>query len=61
MNKLDDFIDIFGLNVGKDEVREDKNGNKYKLFEEMEKKVADYLPLLEEVMDEFYLNLDLDK
>ena len=26
-----------------------------------EKKVADYLPLLQEVMDEFYLNLDLDK
>ena len=36
MNKLDDFIDIFGLNVGKDEVREDKNGNKYKLYNEME-------------------------
>ena len=36
MNKLDDFIDIFGLNVGKDEVREDKNGNKYKLYDEME-------------------------
>ena len=36
MNKLDDFIDIFGLNVGKDEVREDKNGNKYKLCNEME-------------------------
>ena len=26
-----------------------------------EKKVSDYLPLLEEIMDEFYLNLDLDK
>lgn len=36
MNKLDDFIDIFGLNIGKDEVREDKNRNKYKLCNEME-------------------------
>ena len=36
MNKLDDFIDIFGLNVGKEEVRKDKNGNKYKLYDEME-------------------------
>ena len=26
-----------------------------------EKKTADYLPLLEEIMEEFYLNLDLDK
>ena len=26
-----------------------------------EKKTADYLPLLEQIMDEFYLNLDLDK
>ena len=26
-----------------------------------EKKTADYLPQLEEIMEEFYLNLDLDK
>ena len=34
MNKLNDFIEIFGLNINAGDVVKDKHGNKYKLSRE---------------------------
>ena len=37
MNKLNDFIEIFGLNINAGDVVKDKHGNEYKLSREYKK------------------------